>query len=164
MTNIEKKGYQPIGVRIYNKDRQQVLEDEVLLAFNTKTSKIVATGREARKYIDDNEVVVENPMKWGVVADLIIFIKVMEAYIKKVTKPMAIRKPRVVLCVPARLTRVEMTNFVDSFGQLNRSCIITTLYEYTFQQVVSEKQIETKKQPDFYIEFVSDYYASEYFG
>ena len=86
MTNIEKKGYQPVIMRIYNKDRQLVLEDEVLCAYDTQTNKIEAIGREARKFTEDNQIAVVNPLKWGVVADYTIFEKVIKLQLQKVMK------------------------------------------------------------------------------
>lgn len=163
MTNIEKKGYQPVVVRIYNKDRQQVLEDEVLCACDIKTNKIVDMGRGARKYTEDNGIAVENPMKWGAVADFLVFSKIMQLYVKKLNLR-TIRKPSFVVCVPAKLTAVETTAFIDAFANFGMRFIGSGLFEASFQQVILEKRIEEKKQPDFYIEFVSDYYESEYFG
>ena len=86
MTNIEKKGYQPVVMRIYNKERQLVLEDEVLCAYDTQTNKIQAMGREARRFTEDNQIAVVNPLKWGVVADYTVFQKVMKLQVQKVMK------------------------------------------------------------------------------
>lgn len=80
MTNIEKKGYQPVLMRIYNKDKQLVMEDEVLYAYDTLSSKILALGREARDLVDDNQVAVVNPLKWGVVGDFNDFQKFLDMF------------------------------------------------------------------------------------
>lgn len=83
MTHIDKKGYTPITIRIYSKEKQLLLEDEVLCAYDTKTSKIMAVGKEARQYIDDAYNMVECPTKWGVVAEFIVFSQVILMFIKK---------------------------------------------------------------------------------
>lgn len=162
MTNMEKKGYQPVVMRIYNKERQLVLEDEVLCAYDTQTNKIQAMGREARKFTEDNQIAVVNPLKWGVVADYTVFQKVMKLQVKKVMKG-AIRKKRLVFCVPAKLSQVESTAFKDAFLD---STMFREVYlmEKSYEEMLQEPLPEEIKEPGLYIELVSDYYASEYFN
>lgn len=162
MTNIEKKGYQPVIMRIYNKDRQLVLEDEVLCAYDTKTNKIQAIGREARKFTEDNQIAVVNPLKWGVVADYTIFQKVLKLQLQKVMKGM-FRKKQLAFCVPARLSEVESKAFEDAFymsTMFREVCI----FAKTFEEMVQEPLPEGMKEPEIYVELVSEYYASEYFN
>ena len=162
MTNIEKKGYQPVIMRIYNKDRQLVLEDEVLCAYDTKTDRIEAIGREARKFTEDNQIAVVNPLKWGVVADYTIFEKVMKLQIQKVRKGKLL-KARLAFCVPARLSEVEGKAFADAFYM---STMFKDVYIFakSFEEMIQEPLPEGVKEPGLYVELVSDYYASEYFG
>ncbi len=162
MTNIEKKGYQPVVMRIYNKERQLVLEDEVLCAYDTQTNKIQAMGREARKFTEDNQIAVVNPLKWGIVADYTVFQKVMKLQVQKVMKG-TIRKKRLAFCVPARLSEVERKAFEDAFysSMLFREVYILAK---TFEEMIQEPLSEGVKEPGLYVELVSDYYASEYFG
>ncbi len=162
MTNIEKKGYQPVVMRIYNKDRQLVLEDEVLCAYDTRTNKIEAMGREARKFTEDNQIAVVNPMKWGVVADFTIFEKVIKLQLQKIMKRMAL-KTRLVFCVPAKLSEVESKAFEDAFYM---STFFKDVYIFakSYEEMIQEPLPEGMKEPGIYVEFVSDYYASEYFN
>ena len=161
MTNIEKKGYHPVILRIYNKEKQLILEDEVLCAYDSQTNKIQAMGKEAREYIDDNQIVVVNPLKWGAVADFTIFQKIMKLNMKKVMKGM-LRKPRLVLCIPAKLTQVETIAFKDALMESQMREVY--LFEKTFKEVFQEKNTIEGIQPELYAEFVSDYYACEYYG
>lgn len=161
MTNIEKKGYHPVILRIYNKEKQLILEDEVLCAYDSQTNKIQAIGKEAREYIDDNQIVVVNPLKWGAVADFTIFQKIMKLNMKKVMKGM-LRKPRLVLCIPAKLTQVETIAFKDALMESQMREVY--LFEKTFKEVFQEKNTIEGIQPELYAEFVSDYYTSEYYG
>lgn len=161
MTNIEKKGYHPVILRIYNKEKQLILEDEVLCAYDSQTNKIQAMGKEAREYIDDNQIVVVNPLKWGAVADFTIFQKLMKLTMKKVMKGM-LRKPRLVLCIPAKLTQVETIAFKDALMESQMREVY--LFEKTFKEVFQEKNTIEGIQPELYAEFVSDYYACEYYG
>ena len=162
MTNIEKKGYQPVVMRIYDKDRQLLLEDEVLCAYDIYTSKIEAIGREAQKFTENNQIEVDNPMKWGVVADYVVFQKIMKLQLQKVMKRMAL-KTRLVFCVPAKLTQVESTAFKDAFME---STMFKDVYviEKSFEEMTREPLPEGMKEPEIYVELVSEYYASEYFN
>ena len=162
MTNIEKKGYQPVVMRIYDKDKQLVLEDEVLCAYHTRTDKIEAIGREARKFTKDNQIAVVNPLKWGIVADYTIFEKIMKLQLQKVMKGM-FRKKRLAFCVPARLSEVESKAFEDAFymsTMFREVCI----FAKSFEEMVQETLPEGMKEPGLYMELVSEYYASEYFN
>lgn len=162
MTNIEKKGYQPVVMKIYNKDRQPVLEDEVLCAYDTKTNKIQAIGREARKFTEDNQIAVVNPLKWGVVADYTIFEKVMKLQVQKVLKGKLL-KTRLAFCVSAKLSEVEGKAFEDAFYM---STYFRDVYIFakSFEEMIQEPLPEGMKEPGLYIELVSDYYAGEYFA
>lgn len=162
MTNIEKKGYHPVVMRVYNKDRQLLLEDEVLCAYHTRTDKIEAIGKDARKFTEDNQIAVVNPLKWGVVADYTIFEKIMKIQLQKVMKRM-VRKKRLACCVPARLSEVEGKAFGDAFymsTMFREVCI----FAKSFEEMVQEPLPEGMKEPEIYVELVSEYYASEYFN
>ncbi len=160
MTHIDKKGYTPITIRIYSKEKQLLLEDEVLCAYNIKTSEIVAVGKEARQYIDDAYIMVESPTKWGVVAEYTVFSKVIFGFIKKL-RPKALFKPKMAVCVPANLTEVESKAFLESFDPYVRKPF-AFLYMKSFAQHAEQGQVP--EGMDYYVEFSSEYYASEYFG
>lgn len=162
MTNIEKKGYQPVVMRIYNKEKQPVLEDEVLCAYDTQTKRIQAMGREARKFTEDNQIAVVNPLKWGVVADYTVFEKVIKLQLQKVMKGKLL-KTRLAFCVPAKLSEVERKAYEDAFYM---STFFKDVYIFakSFEEMIQEPLPEKIKEPGLYVELVSDYYASEYFG
>ena len=160
MTNIEKKGYQPVLMRIYNKDKQLVMEDEVLYAYDTLSSKILALGREARDLVDDNQVAVINPLKWGAVGDFNGFQKYVKICLSRV-RGRVWRKQRLALCVPARLTEVEKKAFMDAFMMADVKEM--TLSEKSFEETDWKRLAEYTKSYDIYVELVSDYYSCEYF-
>ncbi|MBP3350887.1 MAG: rod shape-determining protein [Lachnospiraceae bacterium] len=162
MTNIEKKGYQPVIMRIYNKDRQLVLEDEVLCAYDTQTNKIEAIGREARKFTEDNQIAVVNPLKWGVVADYTIFEKVIKLQLQKVMKGKLL-KTRLAFCVPAKLSEVERRAYEDAF-YMSSSFKDVYIFAKSYEELLQEPLPEEIKEPGLYVELVSDFYASEYFS
>lgn len=160
MTNILKKGYQPVLMRIYNKDKQLVMEDEVLYAYDTLSSKIMALGREARNLVDDNQVAVVNPLKWGVVGDFDGFQKFVKVYLNKVMGRVW-RKQRLALCIPARLTEVEKKAFMDAFMMANVKEM--SLSDKSIEETDWKRLAEYIKNYDIYVELVSDYYSCEYF-
>lgn len=164
MTNIEKKGYQPVLMRIYNKDKQLVMEDEVLYAYHTLSMKIMELGREARKLIDDNQVAVVNPLKWGAVGDFNGFQKYVKLCLSKVTGRVW-RKQRLALCVPAYLTEVEKKAFEDAFmmADVREMTLVEKSFGETDWKKISEVS-EGRKPYDIYVELVSDYYSCEYFS
>ncbi len=164
MTNIEKQGYQPVLMRIYNKDKQLVMEDEVLYAYDTLSGKIMELGREARKLMDDNQIAVVNPLKWGVVGDFDGFQKAVKFFVKKVTGR-KLFKQRLVLCVPARLTQVEKKAFEDVFmmADMKEMTLVEKSFEEADWKKISEVS-EGRKPYDIYVELVSEYYSCEYFS
>ena len=160
MTNIEKQGYRPTTIRIYTKDKQLFLEDQVLCAYEMQSKKILAIGQEALTYVQDDRVAVVNPLKWGVVADYMVFNKVITQYIKKLPTTFCL-KPVVALCVPAKLTEVERKVFWESVETVVRKPYY--LIEKSFEQLLADGLEADLKGVNYYIEFVSEYYASEYF-
>ena len=162
MTNIGKKGYAPIAIRIYSREKELLLEDEVLCAWDTRTSKIIAVGKAALQYTEDAYIMVACPTKFGVVAEFDLFRKVMLAFINKL-KPKAYLKPKMAVCVPANLTEVEQKAFMEIFEPYVRKpfCFYYTKAYAQF----TEKELEQEaKKMDYYVEFESEYYDSEYFG
>ena len=162
MTNICKKGYAPIAIRIYSREKELLLEDEVLCAWDTRTSKIIAVGKAALQYTEDAYIMVACPTKFGVVAEFDLFRKVMLAFINKL-KPKAYLKPKMAVCVPANLTEVEQKAFMEIFEPYVRKpfCFYYTKAYAQF----TEKELEQEaKKMDYYVEFESEYYDSEYFG
>ncbi len=160
MTNMDRKGYRPVVMRIYNKDGQLLLEDEVLCAYDMQFSQILALGKEAHKYTEEYQVMVENPLKWGAVANYTVYEKLTGMYVQKVMGRKALRKPHIIICVPAKLTQVQEVAFVDAVGNVAREM---ELVMKSYHEASPDKRYEGKNAPDLWIELVSDYYASEYF-
>ncbi len=161
MTNTDKQGYGPVTIRIYTKDKQLFLEEQVICAYEIQSKKILAIGQEALTYVQDDRVAVVNPLKWGTVADYLVFNKVMAHYIKKLPTSFGL-KPIVALFVPAKLTEVERKAFSESMEAVVRKPYY--LIEKSFEQLLSEGMEAELKGVNYYIEFVSEYYASEYYG
>ena len=160
MTNIDKIGYNTVEIRVYGKDKALLKQEPVLCAYEIQSGKILGLGKAALEYVENENVAVINPLKWGAVGDFVVFSKIMENYIKEVHKSF-LRKPRLTICVPAILTDVEKMAFIDSVASLcrNKVCVINK----SFSQLQIDGSKEIGNDVDIYLEFVSDYYASEYY-
>ena len=135
MTNIDKQGYRPVTIRIYTKDKQLFLEEQVLCAYEIQSKKILAIGQAGMDYVQDDRVAVVNPLKWGTVADYMVFNKVMAHYIKRLPTSFCL-KPTVALCIPAKLTEVERKIFWESVETVVRKPYY--LIEKSFEQLLTE--------------------------
>ena len=119
-------------------------------------------GREARKFTEDNQIAEVNPLKWGVVADYTVFEKVIKLQLQKVMKGKLL-KTRLAFCVPAKLSEVERKAYEDAFYM---STFFKDVYIFakSYEEMLREPLPEGIKELGLYVELVSDYYASEYFG
>ena len=160
MTNIDKTGYKTVEIRVYGKDKEPLKQELVLCAYEIQTGKILGLGKAALEYVENENVAVINPLKWGAVGDFVIFSKIMENYIKEVRKSL-FRKPRLAICVPAILTDVQKMAFIDSVASLSRNTVCVIDKSFSQLQVDGSKELEN--DVDIYLEFISDYYESEYY-
>lgn len=160
MTNIDKIGYNIVEVRVYGKNKSLLKQEPVLCAYEIQSCKIVGLGKMALEYVENENIAVINPLKWGAVGDFVIFSKIMQNYIKEVKKSF-FKKPRLAICVPAILTDVQKMAFVDSVASLSRSTVCVINKSFNQLQIDGDKEIEN--DVDIYLEFVSEYYESEYY-
>lgn len=161
MTNIEKNGYKPVQIKIYGKDKNLITDDLVLCAYEIKTNKIMSFGNAALEYINDDNVAVVNPLKWGAVGDFVIFSAIMKNYIKKLSSSV-FSKPNLAICVPAPLTEVESKAFEESILVMSKKP--SYIINKTFDNIKVENNTQISKDVNYYIEFVSEYYKSEYYN
>ena len=84
----------------------------------------------------------------------------MAYYIKKLLGPFG-QKVKVAVCVPAKLTEVEKTAFIEAFMTYVRKPFC--LAEKSMEQLLIEGMDTVVSGMNYYIEFVSEYYESEYF-
>lgn len=161
MTNIEKNGYKPVQIKIYGKDKGLIMEDLVLCAYEIQSTKIIAFGNEALGYVNNDNVAVVNPLKWGAVGDFVIFSAIMKNYIKKLSSSV-FSKPNLAICIPATLTEVESKAFMESVLVMSKKP--SYIIHKNFEQIKIENDTQISKDVSYYIEFVSEYYKSEYYN
>lgn len=90
-------------------DGQVILQEPTVVAIAVDELKIVSLGQEAQdmygRIPDTLEVVY--PLKNGVIADYEVSEKLLEYFIRKVSSPARIFRPRVMMSVPYGVTSVE---------------------------------------------------------
>ena len=92
-----------------------VLSEPSVIAYNTRTERVLAVGREAYDMIGKNPdyIAVVRPIIEGVISDDDLTHSMIREFILKVTGHQLI-KPRIVICVPSSITDVESRAVVDA--------------------------------------------------
>ena len=115
-------GYEPALVRLYGaRDSVEITEQ---MAAALCGDRILALGREALQLAQDPaaeqmEKLVEivSPLKDGVVADYELAAKMFRLFVGKCCRRRLFSKPRIAVCVPLTLTKVERKVYEDVFYQ-----------------------------------------------
>ena len=113
-------GYEPALIRLYGaRDSVEITEQ---MAVALCGDRILALGREALQLAQDPvaeqmEKLVEivSPLKDGVVADYELAAKVFRYFVRKCCRHRLFFKPRIAVCVPLTLTKVERKVYEDVF-------------------------------------------------
>ncbi|MCR4424728.1 MAG: rod shape-determining protein [Firmicutes bacterium] len=97
------------SVLVYVRGRGIVLRETSVVAFDEETGRVVAVGDQARDMIGRNPSCyrVVRPMKDGVIADYDVTLTMLRYLISRVAGKRPLLRPRVAVCVPARVTSVE---------------------------------------------------------
>ncbi len=101
---------------VYVRGRGVVLNEPSVVAMNTKTGAIVAVGTEAKRMIGRTpaEIVAIRPLRDGVIADFETTERMLRYFIERVQRRRYFTKPRIVVCVPSGITRVEQRAVKDA--------------------------------------------------
>ena len=101
---------------VYLRGRGIVINEPSVVAIERRSGKVVAIGGEAKKMLGrtPGNIVAIRPMKDGVIADFEIAEKMLSHFIRKAHNRSAFVRPRVIICVPSRITQVEQRAVRDS--------------------------------------------------
>jgi rod shape-determining protein MreB len=101
---------------VYVRGRGIVINEPSVVAIEKKTGKVLAVGIEAKKMLGrtPGNIVAIRPMKDGVIADFEIAEKMLRHFIVKAHNRSTFVRPRIVICVPSRITQVEKRAVRDS--------------------------------------------------
>lgn len=100
------------NVLIYIKGKGIVMREPSVVAIDNDTNRILAIGEDARRMIDVLlNIVAIRPLRDGVIANYEITEQMIRYFIGKVSGRRFMFRPRVMICVPSRITTVEKELF-----------------------------------------------------
>ncbi len=102
-------------ILVYVKGKGIVLREPSVVAIDKNTNEVLAVGQEARKMLGrtPGNIIALRPLKDGVISDYTITEKMLKYFIGKVCGKF-IFSPRIMICVPSRITEVEKKAVVDA--------------------------------------------------
>ena len=97
------------SVIVYCKGEGIVLQEPSVVAVDEEKKSIVAVGEDARKMLGKTpaNIVAIRPLRDGVISDFEITEKMIRHFIDKSVGTHWLKKPRIAVCVPSRITEVE---------------------------------------------------------
>ena len=97
------------NVLIYIKGKGIVMREPSVVAIDNDTNRILAIGEDARRMIGrtPGNIVAIRPLRDGVIANYDITEQMIRYFIGKVSGRRFMFRPRVMICVPSRITTVE---------------------------------------------------------
>jgi rod shape-determining protein MreB len=103
------------NIRMTMGDKGVVLSEPSVIAYNTRTERILAVGKDAYDMIGKNPdyIAVVKPISDGVISDDDLAHSMIREFILKITGRQLI-KPRIIICVPSFITDVESRAVVEA--------------------------------------------------
>ena len=97
------------NVLIYIKGQGIVLNEPSVVAIERESKNILAVGEDANKMLGrtPGKVKAIRPLKDGVIADFELTEAMLNYFLKKVKAKGMITKPRILICCPSNITKVE---------------------------------------------------------
>ncbi len=102
-------------VIVYVKGQGIVLREPSVVAVDSNTGEVVAVGNEARRMLGrtPGNIVATRPLRDGVISDYTVTEKMLKYFIKKVCGR-NLFSPRIMICIPSRVTEVEKKAVIDA--------------------------------------------------
>ena len=99
----------------YVKGKGIVLREPSVVAVDNNTGEVVAVGNEARRMLGrtPGNIVATRPLREGVISDYTVTEKMLKYFIKKVGGR-TLFAPRIMICIPSRVTEVEKKAVIDA--------------------------------------------------
>ena len=97
------------NVLVYEEGRGIVLREPSVVAVDKNTGKVLQVGAAARNMLGrtPGNVVAVRPLRDGVISDYEMTEKMLEQFLKKISK-FSLIKPRVIVSVPSGVTEVDV--------------------------------------------------------
>ena len=99
----------------YVKGKGIVLREPSVVAIEKNTGEVLAVGKEARRMLGrtPGNIVATRPLRDGVISDYTVTEKMLKYFIGKVCGKY-IFAPRIMICIPSRVTEVEKRAVIDA--------------------------------------------------
>ncbi len=99
----------------YIKGKGIVLREPSVVAGDNNTGDVVAVGEEARRMLGrtPGNIVATRPLRDGVISDYTVTEKMLKYFINKVGGK-TLFAPRIMICIPSRVTEVEKKAVIDA--------------------------------------------------
>ena len=106
------------NVIAYVKGQGIVLREPSVVAVDNNTGDVVAVGAEARRMLGrtPGNIVATRPLREGVISDYTVTEKMLKYFITKVGGK-TLFAPRIMICIPSRVTEVEKKAVIDAATQ-----------------------------------------------
>lgn len=97
------------SVIVYCKGEGIVLQEPSVVAVDTAKHEVVAVGEDARKMLGKTpaNIVAVRPLRDGVISDFEVTERMIRYFIDKSVGTHWLKKPRIAVCVPSKITDVE---------------------------------------------------------
>ena len=102
----------------YVKGRGIVLREPSVVAVDNNNGEVLAVGGEARKMLGrtPGNIIATRPLREGVISDYTVTEKMLKYFINKVGGK-TLFSPRIMICIPSRVTEVEKKAVIDAASQ-----------------------------------------------
>lgn len=122
----ERKGYEPVAIKIYLRDKSIIINEVSLLAYDKRTNKVLAVGEEVSKLLQNTseDILVVCPLKYGIIADFNLSVVMFQKLIYNAIGKKSFRRPKIAVCVPIELTQVEEKAFTETFFRMGRKVLV----------------------------------------
>jgi rod shape-determining protein MreB len=104
------------NVVVYVKGRGVVLNEPSVVAYSEADNRVVAVGEQARRMLgrSPGRIQVVRPMRDGVIADYLVTESMLRYFIRRISGPLSLFRPVVMICIPAGVTNVESRAVLDA--------------------------------------------------
>ena len=102
-------------VIVYVKGKGIILREPSVVAVDNNTGDVVAVGSEAQRMLGrtPGNIVATRPLREGVISDYTVTEKMLKYFINKVGGK-SLFAPRIMICIPSRVTEVEKKAVIDA--------------------------------------------------
>ncbi len=130
--------FETADIVIYIKGRGVVVKEKSLLAFDTISKKVVATGNDAEDMLKNPQenIKVISPLRRGMIADYIAAVELMRSLLRKAWGKKPLIKQPVSVCVPKEITDVEKKAVLDVLYQSGAKELFIT--DISMEQLLRE--------------------------